>query len=107
MTQLDASYGFALDHPVFDPERQITPDHFWLVGRVSVGLIPRPHTQSEADWRSQMSCYIEMANGNRSTVYDTVEDAKAAVPDCRSHRVPHGPALQRARPDRLLRRYED
>jgi hypothetical protein len=34
-----------------------------------------------------MSCYIEMANGNRSTVYDTVEDTKAAVPDCRSHRA--------------------
>jgi hypothetical protein len=34
-----------------------------------------------------MSCYIEMANGNRSRVYDKVEDAKAAVPEHRSHRA--------------------
>jgi hypothetical protein len=34
-----------------------------------------------------MSCYIEMANGNRSAVYETVENAKAAVPDYRSHRA--------------------
>jgi hypothetical protein len=30
---------FALAHPVFDPERQITPDHFWLAGRnIPAGL---------------------------------------------------------------------
>jgi|HubBroStandDraft_4_1064222.scaffolds.fasta_scaffold221659_3 hypothetical protein len=34
-----------------------------------------------------MSCYIEMANGNHSRVYDTVESAKAAVADYRSHRA--------------------
>jgi hypothetical protein len=34
-----------------------------------------------------MSCYIEMANGSRSRVYDTVERAKAAVPDLRSHQA--------------------
>jgi hypothetical protein len=31
--------AFALDHPVFDPERQIVPGHFWVTERViSVGL---------------------------------------------------------------------
>ena len=30
--------AFALDHPVFDPERQITARHFWRVGRFSLGL---------------------------------------------------------------------
>jgi hypothetical protein len=30
---------FALAHPVFDPERQITPGHFWRCGRnMSAGL---------------------------------------------------------------------
>jgi hypothetical protein len=30
--------AYALAHPVFDPERQIVTDHFWQVGRASVGL---------------------------------------------------------------------
>jgi hypothetical protein len=30
---------FALDHPVFDPETQIVPSHFWAAERdVSAGL---------------------------------------------------------------------
>lgn len=30
---------FALAHPVYDPEREIVPGHFWLVERdVSAGL---------------------------------------------------------------------
>lgn len=29
---------FALDHPVFDPERQIVKDHHWQIGRISAGL---------------------------------------------------------------------
>ena len=30
---------FALAHPVFDPERQITAAHFWRIGRtMSAGL---------------------------------------------------------------------
>ena len=30
---------YALAHPVFDPETQITPDHFWFAERnLSVGL---------------------------------------------------------------------
>lgn len=30
--------AFALAHPVFDPERQITQGHFWRSGRLSFGL---------------------------------------------------------------------
>lgn len=31
--------AFALAHPVFDPQRQIVPGHFWLPERlVSAGL---------------------------------------------------------------------
>ena len=30
---------YALAHPVFDPDTQITPDHFWLIDpKMSVGL---------------------------------------------------------------------
>lgn len=30
---------FALAHPVFDPETQIVPEHFWLAERqISIGL---------------------------------------------------------------------
>lgn len=29
---------FALDHPVFDPERQIVRGHFWAMGGLSFGL---------------------------------------------------------------------
>lgn len=29
---------YALDHPVFDPERQIVAGHFWRQGRISIGL---------------------------------------------------------------------
>lgn len=29
---------FALQHPVFDPERQIVRGHHWQVGRISCGL---------------------------------------------------------------------
>jgi hypothetical protein len=28
----------ALDHPVFDPGRQIVAGHFWRDGRISIGL---------------------------------------------------------------------
>ena len=32
--------AFALTHPVFDPDTQILPGHFWLTegGKISVGL---------------------------------------------------------------------
>lgn len=30
--------AFALAHPVFDPERQITRGHFWRMGALSFGL---------------------------------------------------------------------
>lgn len=29
---------FALAHPVFDPETQIMPGHFWQMGGLSFGL---------------------------------------------------------------------
>lgn len=29
---------FALDHPVFDPEKQIVSGHFWRAGGLSLGL---------------------------------------------------------------------
>jgi len=29
---------FALQHPVFDPDTQILPGHFWRAGSLSFGL---------------------------------------------------------------------
>lgn len=30
--------AYALAHPVFDPERQITPAFFWRDGKLALGL---------------------------------------------------------------------
>jgi len=30
--------AYSLAHPVFDPERDITPRHHWRQGRISFGL---------------------------------------------------------------------
>jgi len=39
MNRLIDQIAYALAHPVFDPERQITPGHFWRVsGDISAGL---------------------------------------------------------------------
>lgn len=36
---IDEQIRYALAHPVFDPEKQITLGHFWLLpGGVSAGL---------------------------------------------------------------------
>ena len=35
---MNSHIRYALDHPVFDPERQIVTGHFWRVGRISIGL---------------------------------------------------------------------
>lgn len=36
---MQSQVAFALAHPVFDPDRQIVPGHFWRVGdNVSAGL---------------------------------------------------------------------
>jgi hypothetical protein len=36
---IDRPARYALDHPVYDPEKQITFGHFWLPARdVSAGL---------------------------------------------------------------------
>jgi hypothetical protein len=36
--RMNSHIRFALAHPVFNPERQITTGHFWRSGRVSIGL---------------------------------------------------------------------
>jgi hypothetical protein len=36
---MNSHIAYALAHPVFDPETQITPGHFWIEERnISVGL---------------------------------------------------------------------
>lgn len=35
---MNSHIAYALAHPVFDPERQITPDHFWRAGNIGIGL---------------------------------------------------------------------
>jgi hypothetical protein len=36
--RMNSHISYALAHPVFDPERQITRDHGWRLGRISVML---------------------------------------------------------------------
>jgi hypothetical protein len=35
---LNSHISYALAHPVFDPDRQITTEHGWRAGRISVML---------------------------------------------------------------------
>jgi hypothetical protein len=35
---MNVHLGYALDYPVFDPDRQIESGHFWAAGRISIGL---------------------------------------------------------------------
>lgn len=35
---MNSHITYALAHPVFDPLTQITPGHYWLVGRIGVCL---------------------------------------------------------------------
>lgn len=35
---MKSQIAYALAHPVFDPERQITSDHFWPMNGLTFGL---------------------------------------------------------------------
>jgi hypothetical protein len=36
---MQAQVRFALDHPVYDPERQIIKGHYWVVARAVTGCL--------------------------------------------------------------------